>query len=361
MLKNAFLRNIHFKFSYNKTENSHNSLNFKTNMKVFLISLLLFVCSTVFLNAQVGINTTLPHNSAALHIDGGTVKGLLIPVMVESQRYAVKNPAKGLIVCDTTIVNSIPVFFVSDGENWIAMNPLQASDGNLSTLKLSNGSTITFDNDVIIGNTTLQKSVIINGTLTVNDTINAKNNTINAMTVNVKARKFTASDTINAKTINATDGFGITPIGGIIMWSGTKIPDGWALCDGRITSNGYTTPDLRGRFIVGYGDNGTNLPSNVWDYYTNPGDLSSKGTKKGTTGGEMKHTLIKSEMPRHQHYSRRINHGTLDTGSGNDSSLGQYTDNTYDSTNYYTSFEGNDVPHENRPPYYVLAFIMRVK
>ena len=36
---------------------------------------------------------------------------------------------------------------------------------------------------------------------------------------------------------------GITPIGGIIMWSGTiaSIPSGWALCNGATNPNGYVT------------------------------------------------------------------------------------------------------------------------
>lgn len=44
------------------------------------------------------------------------------------------------------------------------------------------------------------------------------------------------------------------PFGGIVMWNGnhTEIPNGWALCDGR-TVGGYTTPDLRDRFIIGAG------------------------------------------------------------------------------------------------------------
>ncbi|UCG71206.1 MAG: tail fiber protein, partial [Thermoplasmata archaeon] len=35
--------------------------------------------------------------------------------------------------------------------------------------------------------------------------------------------------------------FGLVPSGTIVMWNGTVIPNGWALCDG---TNG--TPDLRG-------------------------------------------------------------------------------------------------------------------
>lgn len=41
------------------------------------------------------------------------------------------------------------------------------------------------------------------------------------------------------------------PSGVIVMWSGSSIPSGWALCDG---TNG--TPDLRDRFIVGAGEEG---------------------------------------------------------------------------------------------------------
>jgi len=38
------------------------------------------------------------------------------------------------------------------------------------------------------------------------------------------------------------------PAGVIVMWSGTDVPDGWALCDGE-----DGTPDLRDRFVVGSG------------------------------------------------------------------------------------------------------------
>ena len=63
----------------------------------------------------------------------------------------------------------------------------------------------------------------------------------------------------------------------IVMFSGTEaeIPVGWALCDGRIV-NGYTTPDLTGKFI---------LPSNT----------------AHQTGGRDKVTLTVSNMPSHNH------------------------------------------------------------
>jgi hypothetical protein len=57
-------------------------------------------------------------------------------------------------------------------------------------------------------------------------------------------------------------GKGTVPKGAILMWSGAPeaIPAGWTLCDG---TNG--TPNLSGRFIVGYDEGNTdyNKPGNT--------------------------------------------------------------------------------------------------
>ena len=50
---------------------------------------------------------------------------------------------------------------------------------------------------------------------------------------------------------------GIVPLGGIIMWSGSSAPTDWALCDGT-TYGSVTTPDLRNKFILSYGTNSVN-------------------------------------------------------------------------------------------------------
>ncbi|MFC1991133.1 hypothetical protein ACFLVC_00105 [Chloroflexota bacterium] len=159
------------------------------------------------------------------------------------------------------------------------------------------------------------------------------------------------------------------PVGAIIMWSGTIDANGnpvisgspdtnWHICDG--TSG---TPDLRNRFIVGAGG----------------------GYSIGAIGGENTHSLSISEIPSHDHYlnlstdsgglhyhlhTDRYSYGTTITG------LGVYlgANNNWSDTTRATGSSGNhdhDVSgntnnagggqaHENRPPYYGLAYIMRV-
>ncbi len=124
------------------------------------------------------------------------------------------------------------------------------------------------------------------------------------------------------------DGAGLTginagiPAGGIIMWSGSiaSIPSGWALCNG---SNG--TPNLQDRFIVGAG-----------------GSYSI-----GESGGEAAHTLTEAEMPAHTH-------PVQGTGSGGN------LNGANTSGPATTGSTGGGLAHENRPPYYSLAYIMRL-
>ena len=146
-------------------------------------------------------------------------------------------------------------------------------------------------------------------------------------------------------TVSGTvSGYGSVPVGTIVLWSGAanKIPDGWALCDGS-TVNGNKTPDLRGRFVVGY----------------HPGD--GDYTSPGKTGGEKRHTLSVNEMPSHNH-SYTFKGADLDGSWDNDNyfydASGHYSGN---GNTRYTDYTGGGQPHENRPPYYTLCYIMRVK
>jgi microcystin-dependent protein len=115
----------------------------------------------------------------------------------------------------------------------------------------------------------------------------------------------------------------------IVAWSGdpNNLPKGWKLCNGK-----NITPDLRGRFIYGYGKNS-----------------ADKVDKKG---GEEKHKLTIKEMPKHNH--------ELSIGDAGNYKYGKQPNVLNTSSHGNTYKEGGDKPHNNLPPYYVLAYIMYV-
>lgn len=135
------------------------------------------------------------------------------------------------------------------------------------------------------------------------------------------------------------------PRGGIIMWSGStaNIPAGWALCDGT-----NETPNLRDRFIVG----------------------SGSSYALGDTGGEAAHVLTINEMPTHNHggatgteSSAQIwyDHGTGKAASGNFVGMKTQDHNEGGCTHTHTiSAQGEGAAHNNLPPYYALAYIMKL-
>lgn len=172
-------------------------------------------------------------------------------------------------------------------------------------------------------------------------------------------------------------------VGMIMLWSGSagSIPTGWKLCNGA-----NSTPDLRGRFIVGAG--GT----------YNPGDTGGAATASITTSSEGAHdhsgatgsvTLTEAEMPAHNH---RI-YGWQGSGSGSadqnkqlgvsgvglaasyspgTSTLGyvdtngsgaEYTENTggggaHSHTVSSVAAHSHTATVDTLPPYYALCYIM---
>ena len=138
------------------------------------------------------------------------------------------------------------------------------------------------------------------------------------------------------------------PPGVIVMWSGTisSIPSGWALCDG---TNG--TPDLRDKFIK-------SIPGTS----RNPGSTGGRSTHdhSGTTG---EHVLTISEMPSHAH---NVVYFTNGGGGGLYPHSGQAWDIYGTAVRATAGAGGNQshhhpiIPDEGMPPYYELAFIMKL-
>ena len=174
------------------------------------------------------------------------------------------------------------------------------------------------------------------------------------------------------------------PLGVVQMWAGANVPEGYLLCNGQqcrqsdypelfkalgttfntaASANGgpYTTadgffrvPDLRGRFVVGLHDSDS-------DY-----------TRQGAGGGSKSVSLTEEQLPSHSHNfkdyyfsnSRKKVRDNFDKIETNDKIGANGTDYDNDHIQYYrhdTEETGDGQAHENRPPYYVLAYIMRAK
>lgn len=211
--------------------------------------------------------------------------------------------------------------------------------------------------------------------------------------------------------LGESDDMAYIPVGGIINFAGDlkKIPKHFMLCDGRqLEKANYTRlydyigdryslgydyqgnkyanpmggyfriPDLRGRFIVGYNPAQTDY-SNI-----------------GNVGGEQAHKLTEGELAEHKHYidAYRAKESLDLTGSygakrwtgdyeswdDDDNPSSSANTNTNDddkwgnwdilptpkkgnciSIEFETKGAGAGQPHENRPPFYTLAYIIRVE
>lgn len=151
------------------------------------------------------------------------------------------------------------------------------------------------------------------------------------------------------------------PRGLISMWSGAvnAIPTGWALCDGN-----NDTPDLRNRFVLGVGST-----------YS----VAAKGGTEATT-------LVEANMPPHQHagttgeggahnhdwagpspgysgmvvgvtYRRWMENGAENRGTIKSTMTDSAPAHTHPFT---TDIKGSGTSFSNLPPYYALAFIMKL-
>ena len=188
------------------------------------------------------------------------------------------------------------------------------------------------------------------------------------------------------------------PVGGIIMWSGTtgtSLPSNWKLCDGS-TYNSIKTPDLRGRFVLSSGQGSGGLTNRTVDASGGvetvalteaqmPKHKHGVGATTTTTDGTHTHGITEPNGGQGHQHSLSDKSAPGASSDGNPppgywqgsfragyvlpvSSLFATTGITVDSTNsghghtitVTESDKGSNAAHENMPPFYVLAFIMRI-
>lgn len=208
------------------------------------------------------------------------------------------------------------------------------------------------------------------------------------VTVNTQETQIAALQAGQASLTQQIANFSAIPIGCIVMWSGSiaTIPDKWRLCDG--TNN---TPDLRDKFVIGARADSSGSATT----FVTGADTKSGGTKDAAVVSHS-HTATSSANS-----SSSVSNdtdswsGTLYasdsglTGSGVFSNGGTnnntFSDNSFSSTNNENSTvnashththnhtvtvttnvsttvdsTGSTGTNANLPPYYSLAYIMKI-
>lgn len=258
------------------------------------------------------------------------------------------------------IPNGSTTSIYCDGTNFLPLNTGAAGNfsvsGNLS----------------VTGTTTLT-GALSGSTASFSGAVNSTNSVLSGTPTAPTAAAGTNTTQIATTAFAIANGF---PAGGIIMWSGSiaSIPLGFRLCDG-----GGGTPDLRDRFIVGAGSAYT--PGNTGG----SASVTPSGSITGSTGDT---ALTEAQMPKHYHRlwgpaaisgfvqapvngAGVFNGGTPDDSAntygsysvgGADAGSGGAGTGTSNGTPHNHSlsagFSGN--AQDNRPPYYALAYIMKL-
>ncbi len=349
-----------------------------------ILSLICFLPNLV--EAQVGVNTNKPNVFSILELKSDK-KGVLFPRLTTAERFAIKTACitdtcpEGLMVYDT----DIQAFFYMINKNWYLMNPFLAPDITQSTPESVTLNTSISQNVGIGAPPTTGTRLDVNGKVQVSATTNLKN----TLTVKNGANVTSGNVVVTSGNVNVVNssanaplgviesknfttdidktGNGAAPKGAIIIWSGSidNIPTGWALCDG---ANG--SPNLQGKFVVGHGD------------ADNTSVSGSAAYSWSATGGEEFVTLTENQLPKHGHTATTSvagNHShqmkgyatpvyytcagsddfwCLNRGGGTDLYGGEPAGDH--SHTLLINNTGGSNKHENRPPYYALAYIIKL-
>ena len=108
--------------------NQNINLNENRDMRKILLFVALSILGLCRIEAQVGINTLSPHQSAALDIES-TNKGMLIPRLTTSQKLSITSPAPGLLIYDTTLRCISQNAGTAASPAWVCLSQRDAQNG----------------------------------------------------------------------------------------------------------------------------------------------------------------------------------------------------------------------------------------
>jgi hypothetical protein len=173
--------------------------------------LLLFLISTFYVHAQVGIGTTTPDQSAALDVQS-TEKGMLVPRMDSLERVNIQTPATGLLVYQTDQTFG---FYFYNGIVWSKVGTVNErwiqNENNISNVNSGN---------IGIGTNTPEAKLDLQGSLRYNDGTQADSRVLtsdadgNATWQSLKPESLLAPDNLPEPDFSCLSTIGSLGIGG---------------------------------------------------------------------------------------------------------------------------------------------------
>lgn len=320
-----------------------------------------------FTNAP-SLGTISSQNANAVNITGGTITGLSSPLSIASGGTGGNTPAAARTALGLTdlSISALPLE-VAYGGTGADNGPGARTNLGLGSISTQNSSNVSITGGSITG---------------------LSNLSVTSGTPVVPTAAVTVDNTQIATTAFVHD---ILPKGVILMWYGSiaSIPTGWALCNGQ-TVSGVTTPDLRNRFIIGADIDDSGAKTSVTGSNTQTGGTKDavvvSHTHTGTTAGQSaNHTHAAVSTVSDSGHSHRLPidvFGNTDTqslyGTNNadegiagdvrtEASTTGITVSTTIGNNsvdhnhtFTTNASGVSGTNQNLPPYYALAYIMKV-
>jgi microcystin-dependent protein len=372
----------------------------------------------------VGTTTPHPSAMMHISPGTGNNKGVILPSITSAQRMlldSTQNISPSLIFFDKDLQKFY--YFHQNPKQWfeldhdwirkdvagagfvVGTNLYSGEPGNVGVGTLASinpAAKLTVVGEMVVGNATYTAAPAPpSNTVSVQNWVGIATRTPSAGSVldvkgdamirSVSAQLDVVSDVVADRyrgTNNLSYGEGMVETGSIIMYYGTVSGNfvnglgqgeyrGWALCDGR-----NNTPDLRGQFIVGSSNGDASSYGYINSERNRPDYIltDSVGYRIDSVGGAYEVTLTTAEMPAHTHPGSVTNSTGSHTHSYNspdgcddvvlsstsgcfmadpNSTLQSGSAGNHSHTPSIAA-QGGGNAHENRPPYYTLAYIIKL-